>query len=485
MQPLPALVLPFLAVAASQDSEAEIWSRFRGPNGSGVLETQNLPAELAKDTALWRCPLPKGFSSPVLSDSLVFLTGAEGEKLLTFAVDRATGKVVWKKEAPRDRKEKLDSRNDPASPSAVVDEDVVVVFFPDFGLLAYDHRGEELWRRALGPFTNVYGMGASPILYENSVLLACDQAVGSYLAAFDKLDGSELWRSERPQAKSSHCTPVFYDAGESKPQLILPGSFLLDAYDPTTGAKLWWAEGLCFEMKSVPVIADGLILVNGYGSPMNQPGSQISVPEFAETLAERDANKDGLIAREEMPEGPAANWFDFVDLNLDGGLDESDWSYLSAALASQNGMLAYRPGEKPQGELPAESLAWAYRRSVPQLPSPIVYGDVLYMLNDAGGLITTFRPATGEVLERGRIEEGVGENFYASPVAGDDKLFLATESGVVLVLPGGGSLDPIGVYEFDENIYATPALAEGRVFLRTNEALYAFGASEPGGGGNR
>ena len=88
---------------------------------------------------------------------------------------------------------------------------------------------------------------------------------------------------------------------------------------------------------------------------------------------------------------------------------------------------------------------------------------------------TTFRPASGEVLERGRIEEAV-ENYYASPVAGDDKVYLVTEEGLVVVLPAGGSLEPLATNDLGERCYATPALADGRIFLRTEKALYCFGA---------
>ena len=119
------------------------------------------------------------------------------------------------------------------------------------------------------------------------------------------------------------------------------------------------------------------------------------------------------------------------------------------------------------------------RRPVPQLPSPLVYEDVLYMLNDSGGLLVTFRPATGEVIEKGRLEDAV-DTYYASPVAGDGKVYLVSEHGTVVVLPSGGGLEPLSVTDLGENVYATPALAEGRVYLRTVDALYCFGDDAKG-----
>lgn len=453
---------------------ASDWSRFRGPNGSGVAEVASLPKSLDPKTEglVWRKPLAPGHSSPVLAGESLFLTTVEEETLRTVCIDPATGETRWQRDAPRTRQEKLDGRNNPASPSPAANDELVVVFFADYGLLAYDHEGQELWRHPLEAFDNVYGMGASPILAEGLVLLACDQATGSYLLALDAKSGEARWRSERPWAKSGHCTPILYQAEAGEPELILPGSFYMDAYELKGGKRRWWASGLCFEMKSVPVISNGLIFTNGYGSPMNQPGNQITVDAFEKVVAENDKDEDGLISKEEMPASRAANWFDFVDLEADGKLDATDWQYLGDALASQNGMLAFRPGG--EGELPAESLAWSYRRSVPQLPSPLVYRDVLYMLNDGGGLMTTFRPATGEVLERGRIEEAV-DTYYASPVAGDEKVYVLSENGIAVVLPAGGSLEPLSVHDFGERIYATPALAPGRLYLRTEVALYCFG----------
>src|ERR1700719_1154955 len=96
------------------------WDRFRGPNGSGVFEAKGLPTEFGVDKNMrWRVALPPGHSSPILVGDRIFLTAFEGEKLLTFSLDRATGKILWRREAPRARKEDLDKRNSPASPSAI------------------------------------------------------------------------------------------------------------------------------------------------------------------------------------------------------------------------------------------------------------------------------------------------------------------------------------------------------------------------------
>jgi outer membrane protein assembly factor BamB len=151
------------------------WSRFRGPNGLGTAESTGLPAEFGPTkNVVWKTTLPAGYSSPIISAGLIFVTAVENDKLFTIALDLKTGTEKWRRESPRTRKEKLDRRNGPASPSAVADGRNVFIFFPDYGLLSYDINGKERWKTPLGPFNNIYGMGASPMLVGDKVILVCD-----------------------------------------------------------------------------------------------------------------------------------------------------------------------------------------------------------------------------------------------------------------------------------------------------------------------
>jgi outer membrane protein assembly factor BamB len=120
-----------------------------------------------------------------------------------------------------------------------------------------------------------------------------------------------------------------------------------------------------------------------------------------------------------------------------------------------------------------KSVVWAYRRAVPQLPSPLVYRGVLYMVND-GGIVTSLNPKTGELIKQGRLK-GAIDRYYASPVAADGKIFMASEKGKVAILRPGGDLEPAFVNDLQDDIYATPALLEGRIYLRTRHTLYCFG----------
>ena len=120
-----------------------------------------------------------------------------------------------------------------------------------------------------------------------------------------------------------------------------------------------------------------------------------------------------------------------------------------------------------------KGLAWKYQRSVPQLPTVLSYRDVLYMIND-GGVLTTFNPRTGAVLKQARLR-GAVDSYYASPVAADGKVYIASRSGIVAVLKAGGDQEVLSVNKLDEEIYATPAIVGNRIYLRTANTLYCFG----------
>jgi outer membrane protein assembly factor BamB len=461
-----------LTVGARAQEGQEAWSRFRGPNGSGLSVGAGLPLEFGPDKNLrWKTDLPPGHSSPVLAGDRIFLTGFRDEKLLTLCLSQREGKLLWQREVSRERSEPRDKRNNSASPTPVSDGEAVYVFFPEFGLLAYDLEGRERWRLPLGPFNNVYGMGASPILALDQVVLVCDQSTGSFILAVGKHDGRLRWKTERPEATSGHSTPVLYQPGDGSLQVVVPGSFFLTAYDAKTGEKIWWVGGLSFEMKSTPVVAEGVFYIPGFGFPENQPGSQLAVPAFAEALKGEDRDGDGRLQKSELADERTRSRFHFMDLDGNGALEASEWAYYRAAMASENGLLAIRGGGR--GDQSDSGVLWRYHKAVPQLPSPLLFQGVLYMVND-GGIVTSLDPASGKVIEQGRLQ-GAIDRYYASPVAADGKIFMVSETGKVAVLKPGGSLGVLVVNDLGELCYATPALAQGRIYIRTLGALYCFG----------
>ena len=187
------------------------WPQFRGPDGQGVSNDRGLPTQFGpQKNVIWKIDLPPGHSSPVLAGSRIFLTAVENEKLYTIGLDRASGKMLWKKEAPRPRREWMQDTNSPASPSPVSDGKNVYVFFGDYGILSYSADGEERWKLPLGPFNNPNGHGSSPILVDDMLILICDQDTDAYVLALDKTTGAVKYRINRPEVTRSYTIPVVY-----------------------------------------------------------------------------------------------------------------------------------------------------------------------------------------------------------------------------------------------------------------------------------
>ena len=392
------------------------------------------------------------------------------DKLYTICLNRQTGQILWRRECPRSRTEPLDKLNTAASPTPATDGKNVYVFFGDFGLISYGFDGNERWRLPLGPFHNVYGMGASPIVAGDKVVLVCDQSGESFAIAVGKDDGRIRWKRPRPEALSGHSTPILYQPADLPAQVIAPGSFRGDAYSLDTGETVWTTGGLASEMKSGALIGDGVIYFSGFNTPENDPGRQIHLPAFEEVLATHDKDKDGRISLAEVPDDRTKAYFRFIDLDQDGFLSAEEWKLYVATMAAENGLLAIRPG---RGDITTSGLRWKYQRAIPQLPTLLLYQNVLYMIND-GGVLTTLDPSTGAVFKQGRLR-GVADRYFASPVAADNKIFILSQAGVVTVLKAGGAQDILAVNELDDECYATPAIADGRIYVRTRSALYSFG----------
>jgi outer membrane protein assembly factor BamB len=200
-----------LILAAAVTLTAD-WPQFRGPNAAGVSDDVAVPVEFGPNTnVVWKTTVPPGHSSPVLARDRIYITAFENDKLLTLALDRASGRILWRREAPRPRKQVIERpANSPVSASPATDGRNAYVFFQDFGLLAYGPDGNELWRMPLGPFNNPFGHGASPVLAGDTLLMVCDQDAGSFLLALDKNTGRVLWRTERGHAQRGYATPVLY-----------------------------------------------------------------------------------------------------------------------------------------------------------------------------------------------------------------------------------------------------------------------------------
>jgi outer membrane protein assembly factor BamB len=137
-------------------------------------------------------------------------------------------------------------------------------------------------------------------------------------------------------------------------------------------------------------------------------------------------------------------------------------------------LLAFRP--EGRGDLSAKVL-WRLAKGIPNVPTPLVYQNVLYVIKE-GGVLTSINPLTGEIYKQGRVT-GAVDQYFASPVAADGKVYLTSHAGKVAVLKAGQQWEILGVNNLDEECFATPALEDGRVYLRTRSALYCFGTNAP------
>jgi len=428
----------FLLLVASVVLAGADWPGFRGANGAGVAgDSLAYPSSFK---TVWKTAIPAGLSSPVVVGDRIFVTGLDGERFVLLALDRASGKELWRRQVERKRAEFLHKLNLAASPSVACDGKNVVAFFPDFGLVGYTVQGKELWRTPMGPFNNAYGMGVSPVIAEGHVVLIVDQAKASYAAAFDLKNGEQVWKVARKEALSGHSTPVVHGKW-----VLAPGSFRM-------------------EMKSVPVVAGDLVLVHGFNSPENDAGKLLTIPPFAEALKGFDKDGDGRLSKAEAPSRHVTSLWIYLDLDGDGKLDEGEWEQYIRSMRAENALLAYKIGG---------GLVWRFLRSIPQLPSPLVYRGVLYMINE-GGVLTTLDPATGKLLKQARLR-GEADKYYSSPVAADGKIYITSHTGKVSVLKAGAEQELLAVNDVEDEVLATPALVDGRVLIRTKEAVVCYG----------
>ena len=442
------------------------WLRFRGPNGTGVAEGFTLPTEFGSNKNLvWKTSVPFARSSPVVTADRVFLTASEGDKLITLALNRKTGKILWRRDVARARHMPIYRANDAASPSPVSDGKNVFAFFAELGLIAYGPDGTERWRVPLGPFNSFYGMGGSPVIAGNTLVMVCDQRTNSFIIAVDARNGKVLWKKDRPN-QEAFSTPAIYTPKNGPSQIIVAGSYTLDAYSLDKGERLWWITKIGTYPKGVPIIGTDMIYVTADGA--DEP----FFPPFDESLKQFDKDKDQRIQREEAKSNAEAyDHFGWMDSNSDGFIDRTEYEFVRTSSAGGHGLTAIRLGG--QGDLTSTNVVWRVKKSYPSIPAPLVYRGVMYLMKE-GGIVTSLNPATGEVLKMGRTPDAL-EDYFASPVAADGKVFLVSASGKVTVLKADAQWEILKVNDLGEEVWATPAIAGGNLYIRTRNTLYSFG----------
>lgn len=460
------LLLPALQISSAAD-----WPQFRGPNAKGVSSTTGLPVEFGPTkNVIWKTALPPGHSSPVLSEDRIWVTAFEDAKLFVICLDRATGRILWRREVPRPRTQELHKSNSPASPSVATDGRNAFAFFTDFGLISYGPDGEERWRLPLGPFNNPFGMGSSPVLAGGKVIQVCDSETGSFMVAVDQRTGKLAWRVERPEMTRGFSTPVLYRPPGGKLQALVPGTNRLIAYDVASGAEVWWVRGLTWQLKPTPVIDGDTAYVLGWAGGADE-GNQADLPEYEAMLAAHDANKDGKLSPQETGDPRMEKDFKESDFDKDGVWSKREWDLYRGKRAAINSVMAVKLGGR--GDMTATNILWRYTKSLPNVPSPLVHDNVVYLMKE-GGIFTALDAKTGALLKQGRLQ-GAMDFYYSSPIAADGKIFTASQAGHVSVIRPGKDWEVLALNDMDDEVYATPAPVDGRLYLRTRNALYCFG----------
>ena len=465
--------LSLLALLVASTVQAEDWSRFRGPNGSGISKDTGFPTEFGPGkNVVWKSSVRLGKSSPVLTEKHLFLTAYADEKLYTQCFDRRTGKLLWEQSVDRRQKPLIHKLNEPSAITPVTDGVNVYAFFPDFGLLSYDGSGKLRWQKPLGPFTNAIGLSSSPILVDGRLVLQVDQYVDGYIATFNCDTGQMLWKTSRAETKG-WSTPVIYrPGGKGGAQILTVADRLLGAYQLKTGKRTFTADTLASAIVASPVVAGDMLYAFGYNNE-DRPRP------FEEQLGKFDKDRDGKIAALETNDDAWMNGLTRFAGNRDGLLTREEWDDAMKERAGPSSLVAFRLELDTTGETARASELWRDEKSfMGVVPSPLVYQNVLYYVKN-GGILAALDANAGKTLKQSRVQ-GALDPFSASPVAAEGKIYLASESGKIVVLKPGADWEVITVNDLKEDTFATPALSKGQIFLRTNESLYCFGAEANG-----
>jgi outer membrane protein assembly factor BamB len=369
-----------------------------------------------------------GISSPIVWGDRVFLTEFDqaARKLNTLCLDRSTGRILWRRAVTPEVIEEVHAIGSPASATPATDGERVYVYFGSYGLVCYDLEGNQKWERKLPLPENHYGATASPIV-AGDLLVLNHQGKDAYLLGVNRRDGRTVWKTDRSLFKYGWSTPVHWRHDGIDEIAVLGGDFepnqRLMAYDLATGTERWWVAGLPPCGKSTPAIGGGLLF--------------LAAPDI---ILEQSAEKRN-------PER-AAQFY----------------------ARSGNRIMAVRPGST--GELAEAKIAWSDRKGVPGVASPLYYEGRLYTFKD-GGLAFCRVAETGELLYSERL--GSLGYYYSSPVAADNKVYIASALGVVSVLEAGEKFNVLAANKLDGAIMGTPALVGGNIYVRTESHLYAFG----------
>jgi outer membrane protein assembly factor BamB len=464
------------------------WARFRGPNGSGIAEDNKPPIVFGpSEKRLWKTAVPRGHSSPIVWNDHIFITAVDDGTLVTLALRRKDGTVLWRRVAPANTIEPVHAFNYPAAPTPATDGERVYAYFGSYGLLAYDFNGNEVWRCALPLLPMLYGTATSPIVFDGKVILQRDgNSTESELLALNAKTGGVVWRTPRPLLRDSWSTPVIWNQN-GRGEIVTVGTNRVVAYTGD-GVERWWVSGLTPQPINLAVIGSDLLFASATFT--GSPTDPWDIPKWEAMIDTYDADKDGRLAlgelskdagilvRREVPKETPGNFMpltrvlQLADASKDDILTKAEWEeFLGYVRANEDKVLAIRPGGA--GDSTKGHVAWTANRGLSEIPSPLFYRGRLYFVR-SGGMVTSYAPETGKViLDRQRL--GALGQYVASPVAADGRIYVANELGTVVVFRAADTLDVLARNDLQESITATAAIADNKLYVRTSGHLWAFG----------
>jgi outer membrane protein assembly factor BamB len=410
------------------------WNQWRGPAGQGhAPAAKDLPRAWSEsENVVWKTPVDgKGWSSPVLADGRLWLTTAvetplsEAEKadrlanvenssslqvsgpvsLRAVCLDAATGKVLHDIELFRQSQpDPIHSLNSYASPSPILDGGRLYCHFGTNGTACVDAAtGAIVWSHTLQKIKHENGAGGTPVLFENRLIFDCDGSDLQYIVALDTATGAVAWKTER--------------SGERNPEPQLK---------------------------------------KAYGSPIvTEIGGR---PVLLSTGADWLYAYDPTDGRELWKQAYGVLGFSIVPRPIVG----HGMAYVSTSFM-QPELLAVK---LPSGDALPE-IAWRVKKSVPNIPSPILVGDEIVMVSDKG-VATCLDAASGEV----RFSERLGGNFCSSPLYADGRIWVGNREGQTFILTPGKEFHVEATNQLDGEIMATPIAVGSALFLRTDKAVY-------------
>lgn len=412
-----ALAVMAVAAGAAALSAAD-WTRFRGPNGTGVVADPTPVKFDLKSDLTWKAEVPGvGYGSPIVAKGKVFLQSAAdtGTKRHLTCVDAVSGKVDWTATVDAPAQAKMHKKNSAASGTPCSDGERVYAAFwkgDAVAIHAFDFQGKPAWDTPLGKFTSEHGAAHSPMVYDGKVYFNFDQDGAAELVALDAKTGKVAWRKARRANRSCYTTPFVLEEKGQPAQLIVGSTTGVTGYDPKSGDVVWH-----YALKRT----DG-------GKDLRSIGQQVIAGGNVVTYCG------------------------------EGGADRY--------------MVAVKLGGK--GDISATGKSWDLGKGkTPYVPSMLAHGDHLYWITDAG-LAGCADAKTGKVLWSG--EKVFEKAVSASPILIGDTILAVDEAGTVVSFKAS----PKGVGDVEKSqlgqpVLASPAAANGRLYLRGGKFLYCIG----------